>query len=824
MLSCHACLRTAVHSNRFSRGSALSLGRCVLLTETRKNCCALITTSPSRFHQLLTDYLHCASLTLPLDVNTSQADLLFSQDNRPTSSLSRVQLPALLLYKMCYLQYGEYVSSLNPAPKLVCSKLHPSSSPHPWPQQPRHNCAWSTHTLPSLQPNLGVQACYMHIDGSGLTQYDVSIPNGFLVFLVAKTLTSPVSPGILAISKTVLHCFVTKLPVKCIVGPGGRCDINVYASSQCRIDATHFTPSSLQSVGMARHLVVICLASILAWTHGQQEQVKLEGELSRAHTCKAGNLSTDWGTATKYLAVSPSNRSMSEQDFFSMTQELICAVDGVITAMRAALEAEALLRQAATDHVLTIMQGVLAACSTLTTFLTIACCCARRGPIWLNALHLPGVAQGLQQPGAPGQDLLELERGLAHLPALPAPAVAQPTREQSRRNQDGVARLAAIHNASHSSPTPPQLHDIQAILCMDRGRVEREVWEWVRGGDAPTFPPPPGQEANNSSISNLTLAPSPSSGRPISILDCPPPPDQAREAAEELVLVPGEADNVTLAAPRGTWYDHGLGLVLANPVNYQPCRTKYSWNCENPWLTDRGYFLPCGYHNKEKEWKQIVGPYQSILAALDTPPDRDCPTNQAYNAAVNFIVAQERNFKERWSRQVNPRLAERDNPDCSPAKRPRLADSTPADESLADRGASGTPAPPMLQGRSLQQVLSDLTGSSSHPCPGEGGQELEQAKPATFSREYMEYVKEEQDSDAPSLTDDEGSDCGDQDLADRTDDRVKTERDKEAVVPDHNEDTAMEIDYAGSEYGPGTAEENRPDIDAINRANLADKQ
>ena len=152
-------------------------------------------------------------------------------------------------------------------------------------------------------------------------------------------------------------------------------------------------PPHLQTPAMAHYLTIISLVSILASMYGLEEQVKQEIEIEEGtHSCQAGHINTDWGTATKYLAVQPTNRNVSEKDVFTMAREFICSANAVIAKTEARLREEAEITKAALDQTITIIQGILATCSTLTGFLTLACCMSRRGPAWLNLAHLPAAA------------------------------------------------------------------------------------------------------------------------------------------------------------------------------------------------------------------------------------------------------------------------------------------------------------------------------------------------------------------------------------------------------------------------------------------------
>ena len=208
---------------------------------------------------------------------------------------------------------------------------------------------------------------------------------------------------------------------------------------------------------MAIGRTLVLLAGVLAGAHGLQEQIKLEHEFGQASTCKAADLTTDWGTAVKYLAVTPSNRSITERDFYSMTRQFICTIDEAITKARDAAGDKIKIQQAATELSLAVTQGVLAVCSLVTFLLTIACCNAKKGPVLLSLAGLPGSGQSLHVPPV-------IESGPPPLPGLAADPWNQPDRHSlspsqaasqlAHSNQIRVAHLASLQNLSAPAPAP----------------------------------------------------------------------------------------------------------------------------------------------------------------------------------------------------------------------------------------------------------------------------------------------------------------------------------------------------------------------------------
>ena len=244
---------------------------------------------------------------------------------------------------------------------------------------------------------------------------------------------------------------------------------------------------------MAIGRTLVLLAGVLAGAHGLQEQIKLEHEFGQASTCKAADLTTDWGTAVKYLAVTPSNRSITERDFYSMTRQFICTIDEAITKARDAAGDKIKIQQAATELSLAVTQGVLAACSLVTFLLTIACCNAKKGPVLLSLAGLPSSGQSLHVPPV-------IESGPPPLPGLAADPWNQPDRHSlspsqaasqlAHSNQIRVAHLASLQNLSAPAPAPsPAPAPAPALAQQDRdlfntpGTLQHEVYQWVSGGD-----------------------------------------------------------------------------------------------------------------------------------------------------------------------------------------------------------------------------------------------------------------------------------------------------------------------------------------------------
>ena len=830
-----SCFQPAVHNRFFSR-TALSPGRFCTVSKTRKNCCAHTVCNISWLLQVRTDYLHGAVPSVPLDVSTSKSYFGISQD-RPNSSLSRGIQPAALLYTKYLIQYGG--RELNPYPDTQNDLPH-----HPLHHIHHHvahqlrelgRVLWRvSYSSRFLQPILGVWVQCTDIDGLKTAQLLISNPKGILVTFLPRTFTSPIKLGILARKVTILWVCAVESPVKNILHLRCEKDFNVFACPPDDALTNSFMPLLLQSAGMANCLAIICLAAMFTSNYGLQEQVKLESELNEAHTCEVGNLATDWGTASKYLAVTPTNRSVSERDVFSMGREFICAASRVISRTEKTLREEAELTKAALDHTISIIHGILATCSTLVGFLTLACCMARRGPFLLNLAGLPSAAQSQMLPPAlpfPLQLAAEQQPGHLGLVNSPAQSAAQPNRDP----QLAVACLAARYRAlvpSHSQPRGDE-----ELNLMERGTLQREAREWFSCHRPYHYQPP----TSDLSIPNHNHASNP---HPVTLQE------------------DGAVANASLAR-------ESIQTASQVAVNTFRCTNKYSWHCISPWVTDQHTYIACGKHDKAKEWEQIVGPFQSVLAATGAGADLSCPTYQAYKVAVGYIVDQEKRFQLRWTKQHNLQHGKRlsttpEEEAAAPAKRHcRPGRAQPCNPAPADQASPVRPpsteilAPEPVRRNSGSPDSNVAIGDFSDrdmDC-GDGYND----PPHTFRSltppywtfkgtkfEYVEYADPPSVKEEPGLTNRSNTSSPVAVIPDLTDSEMSDEDELamvprpgsllQSAVPSQFKFETIQVEpptapagpagasYAASDYGPDSVEENRPNIDAINRANQMKKK
>jgi len=264
-----------------------------------------------------------------------------------------------------------------------------------------------------------------------------------------------------------------------------------------------------------------------------------------------------------------------------------------------------------------------------------------------------------------------------------------------------------------------------------------------------------------------------------------------------------------------------------------------------------------------------VGPFQSVLAATGAGADLSCPTYQAYKVAVGYIVDQEKRFQLRWTKQHNLQHGKRlsttpEEEAAAPAKRHcRPGRAQPCNPAPADQASPVRPpsteilAPEPVRRNSGSPDSNVAIGDFSDrdmDC-GDGYNE----PPYTFRSltppywtfkgtkfEYVEYADPPSVKEEPGLTNRSNTSSPVAVIPDLTDSEMSDEDELamvprpgsllQSAVPSQFKFETIQVEpptapagpagasYAASDYGPDSVEENRPNIDAINRANQMKKK
>lgn len=634
---------------------------------------------------------------------------------------------------------------------------------------------------------------------------------------------------------------------------------------------------------MAIGRTLVLLAGVLAGAHSLQEQIKLEREFGQASTCKAADLTTDWGTAVKYLAVTPSNRSITERDFYSMTRQFICTIDEAITKARDAAGDKIKIQQAATELSLAVTQGVLAVCSLITFLLTIACCNAKKGPVLLSLAGLPNSGQSLHVPPV-------LESGPPPLPGLAADPWSQPDRHNlsssqaasqlAHSNQIRVAHLASLQNISAPAPAPsPAPAPASALAQQDRdlfntpGTLQHEVYQWVSGGDPDVSVLHPALAAAGANLARRSVIHTANHSPTLAV----PQPTSCSVTAPPGVPAPFPAPSPSLPGVPTAVAPAGAAAVPFPPLNWAAafplppsmaapppdsaireritlvtpgvqggvyplsCSTQFSWQCEVPTIAN-GTATPCPRHDRAEEWNQVVGPHQVALTlgeAVVSPTD---PTFRDFMEAVQYLESKDKVFQEYWCHPSKRGSPSQDSAAPSPAKRPRLSRASSSQSLHSQPGAAGGASESGSNSSSIQWARERCLEYPYQPMPEPRKHEyMEFSDPIPAKLELDQNARPSSaagsavsDNHIPSLTGSEASSCTELMLVHKENiethlAQCKAEEGEAATNQAANNKTELiftlenetTVSQAGSEYGPGRAENNMPDIDAINRQNIS---